>query len=65
MGAGLPADSRRAQSGPVPCSGAERRGKALNEVSAAIPGDGVAGNVTGHPTEGRRAALLPRVGCNG
>jgi hypothetical protein len=44
MGAGLPADSRRAQSGPVPCSGAERRGKALDEVSAAIPGDGVAGN---------------------
>jgi len=42
--AGLPAGKRRAQSGPVPCSGAERRGKALDEVSAAIPGDGVAGN---------------------
>ena len=44
MAAGLPADMRRAQSGPVPCSGAERRGKALDEVCAAIPGDGVAGN---------------------
>jgi len=48
MGAGLPADSQRAQSGPVPCSGAERRGKALDEVSAAIPGDGVAGNAGHH-----------------
>jgi len=45
MGAGRrPEHIRRAQSGPVPCSGAERRGKALDEVSAAIPGDGVAGN---------------------
>ena len=44
MGAGLPADIRRAQSGQVPCSGARRRGEALDEVSAAIPGDAVAGN---------------------
>lgn len=28
----------------MPCSGAQRRGEALDEVSAAIPGDGVAGN---------------------
>ncbi len=41
-------DSRRAQSGPGPCSGAERRGEALDEVSAAIPGDGVAGNAGVH-----------------
>ncbi len=36
-------------SGPVPCSGARRRGKALDEVSAAILGDAVAENdkVTG------------------
>jgi hypothetical protein len=32
-------------SGQAPCSGAERRHKALDEVSTAIPGDGVAGNV--------------------
>jgi len=31
-------------SGQAPCSGARRRGKALDEVSAAIPGDAVAGN---------------------
>ena len=32
-------------SGPAPCSGAlARRGKGLDEVSAAIPGDAVAGN---------------------
>jgi len=31
-------------SGPVPCSGARRRGKVLDVVSAAIPGDAVAGN---------------------
>ena len=31
-------------SGQVPCSGARRRGKVLDEVSAAIPGDAVAGN---------------------
>jgi len=49
VAAGLPADMRRAQSGPVPCSGAERRGMALDEVSAAIPGDGVAGNVANQP----------------
>jgi hypothetical protein len=41
----LLADKRRAQSGPVPCSGGRRRGMALDEVSAAIPGDAVAGNV--------------------
>jgi len=46
MGAGRrPEHIRRAQSGQVPCSGAERRDEALDEVSAAIPGDGVAGNV--------------------
>ena len=40
MGAGLPADIRRAQLGPVPCSVAlARRDKALDEVGAAIPGD--------------------------
>jgi len=44
MAAGLPADRQRAQSGPVPCSGAKRRGMALDEVSAAIPGGGAAGN---------------------
>ena len=32
-------------SGPVPCSGARRRDKALDEVSAAILGDAVAENV--------------------
>jgi hypothetical protein len=31
-------------SGQAPCSGARRRGKALDEISAAIPGDAVAGN---------------------
>ena len=32
-------------SGPVPCSGAfARRDKVLDAVSAAIPGDAVAGN---------------------
>jgi len=35
-------------SGPVPCSGAKRRDKVLDEVSAAIPGDAVAGNVPHH-----------------
>jgi hypothetical protein len=45
MGAGRrPDHSRRAQSGQVACSGAERRGKTLDEVSAAIPGGGAAGN---------------------
>ncbi len=48
MGAGLPADIRRAQSGQGPCSGARRRGEALDEVSAAIPGDAVAGNDQAH-----------------
>jgi hypothetical protein len=33
-----------AQSGRVPCSGARRRNKALDEVSAAILGDAVAEN---------------------
>ena len=32
----------------MPCSGAQRRGEALDEVSAAIPGDGVAGNDNDH-----------------
>ena len=41
----MPAPAWRAQSGPVPCSGAKRRGKVLDVVSAAIPGDAVAGNV--------------------
>jgi len=45
MGAGAPADIRRAQSGPVPCSGARRRGKVLDEASAAIPRDAVARNI--------------------
>jgi hypothetical protein len=54
MGAGSPADIRRAQSGPVPCSGAKRRGKALDEGSAAIPGDAVAGNAKPQQT---RASL--------
>jgi len=31
-------------SGPVPCSGARRQDKALDEVSAAILGDAVAEN---------------------
>jgi len=35
---------KRGPSGQVPCSGAERRGKALDEVSAAIPGGVAAGN---------------------
>ena len=40
MGAGLPADIRRAQSGQVPCSDAlARQGKVLDEVSAAIHAD--------------------------
>ena len=40
MGAGLPADMRRAQSGQVPCSDAlARRDKVLDEVSAAILDD--------------------------
>jgi hypothetical protein len=33
-----------AVSGPVPCSGARRQDKALDEVSAAILGDAVAEN---------------------
>ena len=46
MGAGRrPDHSRRAQSGQVACSGAKRRGKTLDEVSAAIPGGEAAGNV--------------------
>ncbi len=57
MGAGLPSDIRRAQSGQVPCSGARRRGEALDEVSAAIPGDAVAGN---GKHERRRPMGLPR-----
>ena len=44
MGAGLPADIRRAQSGPVACSGARRQNKALDEVSAAILGGEAAEN---------------------
>ena len=40
MGAGWPADMRRAQSGQVPCSEAlARRGNVLDEVSAAILAD--------------------------
>ncbi len=40
MGAGLPADIRRAQSGQVPCSDAlARQGMALDVVSAAILAD--------------------------
>ena len=35
---------RCAVSGPVPCSGARRRGKGLDEVSTAIHGDAVAVN---------------------
>ncbi|MBU1937154.1 hypothetical protein KKG05_07110, partial [bacterium] len=49
MGAGSPADIRRAQSGQVPCSGARHRGKALDEVSAAIPRDAVARNAANQP----------------
>jgi len=45
MGAGRrPEHSRRAQSGRVPCSGAKRRDKVLDEVSTAIPGGAAAGN---------------------
>jgi hypothetical protein len=44
MGAGLPANIRRAQSGQVPCSGAERRDKVLDEVSTAIHGGEAAVN---------------------
>jgi hypothetical protein len=40
-------------SGQVPCSGARRRGEALDEVSAAIPGDAVAGNDQNHLTQGQ------------
>jgi len=36
-------------SGPVPCSGARRRDKALDEVSAAILGDAVAENAADQP----------------
>jgi len=39
---------REAQSGQVPCSGARRQGKALDEVSAAILGDAVAENDKAH-----------------
>ena len=35
-------------SGQVPCSGAKRRGKVLDEVSTAIPGGEAAGNVAVH-----------------
>jgi hypothetical protein len=38
---------RCAVSGPVPCSGAQRRGKVLDEVRTAIPGGEAAGNA-GH-----------------
>jgi len=40
----LPATIRRAQSGQVPCSGARRQNKALDEVSAAILGGVAAEN---------------------
>ncbi|MEW6186426.1 MAG: hypothetical protein AB1585_11895, partial [Thermodesulfobacteriota bacterium] len=35
-------------SGPVPCSGARRQDKTLDEVSAAILGDAVAENARHH-----------------
>jgi hypothetical protein len=52
--------------GEVPCSGARRRDKA-NEVSAAIPGDAVAGNILGKPSPQMtfdRSACFPVVGLN-
>jgi hypothetical protein len=42
--AGAEGACKRGPSGQAPCSGARRRGKALDEVSAAIPRDAVAGN---------------------
>ena len=41
-----------AVSGQVPCSGAKRRGKVLDEVSTAVHGDAVAvnGEITCRPT---------------
>jgi len=44
IGAGLPADIQRAQSGQATGSGAKRREQVLDEVSAAILGDAVAEN---------------------
>ena len=50
MGAPRSGDhSRRAQSGRVPCSGAERRDKVLDEVSTAIHGGAAAVNVANQP----------------
>ena len=40
------ADPRASQSGPVPCSGARRQNKVLDEVSAAILGGVAAENVS-------------------
>jgi len=40
---------REAQSGPVPCSGARRQNKVLDEVSAAILGGVAAENVANQP----------------
>jgi len=51
MVAGLPADIRRAQSGQVPCSGAKRRNKGLDEVSTAIHGGEAAVNAANQPRD--------------
>jgi len=40
---------KREPSGQVPCSGAKRRGKALDEVSTAIPGGAAAWNAANQP----------------
>ncbi|MCK4817651.1 hypothetical protein KA005_17915, partial [bacterium] len=45
---------REAQSGPVPCSGARRQNKVLDEVSAAILGGVAAENVAFTRSSGER-----------
>ena len=62
LGAGLPADIRRAQSGQVPCSDAlARQGKVLDEVSAAILADAQASARTYFSAGGFADPLQKRV----
>ncbi len=62
MGAGRrPDHSRRAQSGQVPCSGARRQGKGLDNVSAAIPGGAAARNREVSGSWGLELAEVPTV----
>ena len=60
MGAGLPADIRRAQSGQVACSDAlARQGMALDEVSAAIFRRLLQADVSGYLSPSMTAGVGP------